>query len=182
MHLSETKLKDVFLIKPELFGDDRGYFFESFNKKKLEKALGRELRFIQDNESKSSYGVLRGFAFQKGSHAQAKLVRVLSGEILDVALDIRKNSPTFGKYVTHLLSSENKYQVFIPRGFAHAFITLSESATVLYKVDNAFHAESESGVIYNDDTLKVNWKINEADIKVSEKDLSRPTFNEVEYF
>tara|TARA_R110000868_G_scaffold189695_1_gene432860 strand:+ start:45364 stop:45924 length:561 start_codon:yes stop_codon:yes gene_type:complete len=182
MQISKTIIEGVYLISPNVFGDERGYFFESFNKKSLEDKVGYPLNFVQDNESFSSRGVLRGFAFQKAPYTQAKLVRVTQGEVLDVVLDMRRESPTFGQHVSHVLTAENKHQVFIPRGCAHAFVTLSETATFQYKVDNYFAPEFEGGVIYNDTKLNVNWHLKDQDLIVSSKDLGRPTFNKSEYF
>lgn len=182
MKFFQSKIKDVFVIEPNLFGDDRGYFLESFNKQNLEKIVGFEINFVQDNESRSSRGVLRGFAFQKGCYAQAKLVRVTEGEVLDVVLDMREESSTFGQYVTHILSARNKKQVFIPRGCAHAFVTLSDTATFQYKVDNYFSPENEEGVLFSDDMLNIDWKLNLSELIVSEKDLNRPKFEQAKYF
>ncbi|MAI08333.1 MAG: dTDP-4-dehydrorhamnose 3,5-epimerase [Magnetococcales bacterium] len=182
MRVQKTKIEGVFHITPHVFGDDRGYFFEPYNKTNFDNALGEDITFIQDNESKSSKGVFRGFAFQKGEFAQAKLVRVTEGKVLDVVLDMRQHSKTFGMYVMHELSAENKEQVFIPRGCAHAFVTLSETATFQYKVDNAFSPEEEGGVLFNDPELGIEWPFDINTLKVGEKDLSRPLFKDAYKF
>lgn len=182
MKIQQTKINGVFHISPNVFGDERGYFYVAYNQTTFDEALGYNVSFIQDNESKSVQGVLRGFAFQKGCAAQAKLVRVTEGRVLDVVLDMRKSSETFGKYVMHELSAENKEQVFIPRGCAHAFLTLSESATFQYKVDNVFSPEDEGGVLFNDPNLGIEWPFNPEDLIVGEKDLSRPVFKDAYKF
>jgi dTDP-4-dehydrorhamnose 3,5-epimerase len=180
--VQETKIQGVFHITPHIFGDSRGYFMESYHQEKFNKAVGEKISFVQDNESHSTYGVLRGFSFQKGLFAQAKLVRVTQGEVMDIALDMRQHSKTFGQYVIHKLTAENKDQVFIPRGCAHAFLTLSEKATFEYKVDNIFEPNEEDGVLFNDPDLGVKWPINISDIQVGEKDLSRPLFKDAYKF
>ncbi|GAB1857465.1 dTDP-4-dehydrorhamnose 3,5-epimerase [Flavobacteriaceae bacterium MHTCC 0001] len=179
MIVTETRLSGCYIIKPKIFSDERGYFFESFNQETFNKAIHENVKFVQDNESYSTKGVLRGLHFQKGVHAQAKLVRVLEGKILDVVVDIRKNSPTFGEYISIELSEENKTLFFIPRGFAHGFIVLSDSAKFLYKCDNYYNKTSEAGIIYNDDSLNIDWKLNEKDFILSEKDKVLPKFNDV---
>ena len=176
MRLIETKLKDCFVIEPNVFADDRGYFFESYNKEKFNKALGQNINFVQDNESFSSKGVLRGLHFQKGEFAQAKLVRVIKGEVLDVAVDLRPDSPSFGKYESVVLTGENKKQFFVPRGFAHGFVVLSDTAFFSYKCDNFYNKESEGGLIFNDKTLNIDWKLPESECLLSEKDKILPTF------
>ncbi|WP_418508825.1 dTDP-4-dehydrorhamnose 3,5-epimerase [Corallibacter sp.] len=176
MRLIETKLKDCFVIEPNVFADDRGYFFESYNKEKFNKALGQNINFVQDNESFSSKGVLRGLHFQKGEFAQAKLVRVIKGEVLDVAVDLRPDSPSFGKYESVVLTGENKKQFFVPRGFAHGFVVLSDTAIFSYKCDNFYNKESEGGLIFNDKTLNIDWKLPESECLLSEKDKILPTF------
>ena len=178
MTVKETKLKGCFILEPKVFQDSRGYFFESFNQNTFNRLIGKNINFIQDNESFSSKGVLRGLHFQKGEDAQAKLVRVVKGTVLDIAVDIRKNSPTFGQNVTLELSEDNKQQLFIPRGFAHGFIVLSDTAIFSYKCDNFYNKESEGGIIYNDASLKIDWKLNEKEFIVSEKDLQLPTLKE----
>lgn len=179
MEFKETDLKGCFHIAPKLFKDKRGYFFESFNQKLFENAVGHEVHFKQDNQSRSSQGVIRGLHLQLGVYAQAKLVRAIEGKILDVAVDVREDSPTLGKYVAFVLSAENNHQLYIPRGFAHGFSVLSEFATIHYKADNYYAPEAESGIIYNDSVLGIDWQISKEDIIVSEKDLKLPTF---EYF
>ncbi len=179
MKITETKLKGCFIIEPSVFEDERGYFFESFNKEKFKKLTGVEIEFIQDNESYSSKGVLRGLHFQRGNDAQAKLVRVSHGAVLDVVVDIRKNSLTFGQHVAIELSGSNKKQFFIPRGFAHGFIVLSDTVTFLYKCDNLYKKESEGGIIYNDPTLNIDWKLPEKDFIISPKDTILPTLADV---
>lgn len=176
MRLIETKLKDCFIIEPNVFADDRGYFFESYNEEKFNKALDQNINFVQDNESFSSKGVLRGLHFQKGEFAQAKLVRVIKGEVLDVAVDLRPDSPSFGKYESVVLTGENKKQFFVPRGFAHGFVVLSDTAIFSYKCDNFYNKESEGGLIFNDKTLNIDWKLPESECLLSEKDKILPTF------
>ena len=163
------------LFEPRVFGDSRGYFFESYNEKQFAEH-GITIRFVQDNQSMSSYGVIRGLHFQRAPHAQTKLVRVLHGRILDVAVDLRKNSPTYGKHFSAELSSENKKQLLVPKGFAHGFSVLSEKAEVLYKCDAFYNKESESGIIYNDASLNIDWNIPAGKEIISEKDLRQPSF------
>ena len=179
MKATETKLKGCFVIEPSVFNDDRGYFFESYNKEKFEKLTGSKVNFVQDNESFSTKGVLRGLHFQKGAHAQAKLVRVTHGEVLDVAVDIRPDSETFLQVVTERLSAENKKQLFVPRGFAHGFIVLSNTVVFNYKCDNFYNKASEGGIIYNDETLHIDWLLDSKDFLVSDKDLVLPTVKEL---
>ena len=169
MNFIKTKLEGVYIIEPRIFSDSRGYFFESYNEKEF-KANGILNRFVQDNQSKSSYGVIRGLHCQLGDHSQAKLVRVLKGKVLDVAVDIRKNSPTFGQHVAVELSDENQRQLFIPRHFLHGFSVLSEEAIFAYKVDNFYCKESEFGIAYNDSDVGIDWLIPENKIVTSEKD------------
>ena len=176
MKVTKTKLEGCVVIEPTLFNDDRGYFFESFNTERFNITIGNEVNFVQDNQSFSVRGVIRALHFQKGDNAQAKLIRVLSGVILDVAVDLRPSSKTYGEYFSIELSSENKKQLFVPRGFAHGFSVLSDTAEVLYKCDNYYNKEYEGGIIYNDSTLNVDWKLKAEEIKVSEKDLILPTF------
>lgn len=171
MTVKETKLKGCFIFEPKIFEDSRGYFFESFNKETFNKLIGENINFIQDNESYSSKGVLRGLHYQTGKYAQAKLVRVIKGKVLDIAVDIRKDSPTFGEHVSLELSEENKLQLFIPRGFAHGFIVLSDTAIFSYKCDNFYNKEAEGGIIYNDKDLNIDWVLSENDFIVSEKDM-----------
>lgn len=174
MNFIETKLKGCFILEPKIIKDERGYFMESFNQNTFEKGIGQQVQFVQDNQSFSSKGVLRGLHYQTGNHAQAKLVRVLSGEVLDVAVDIRPESPTFGQYEAILLSAENQKQFYIPRGFAHGFLVLSETATFFYKCDNFYNKESEGGLIYNDQTVGIDWQFSTAHLIISEKDQLLP--------
>jgi dTDP-4-dehydrorhamnose 3,5-epimerase len=175
MTVTETELKGCFILEPTLFKDERGYFFESFNAKNFNEAIGEEVAFVQDNQSYSSKGVVRAIHYQRDEFAQAKLVRVLSGRVLDVAVDLRKNSTTYGKHYSIELSAENKKQLFIPKGFGHGFSVLSESAEFFYKCDNFYNKASEGGIIYNDPSLNIDWKLPLEEIKVSEKDLELPT-------
>lgn len=165
------------IIEPRVFGDERGYFMETWSQRDFDEQVC-PIRFVQDNESKSSYGVLRGLHFQKGEHAQSKLVRVLKGRVLDVAVDIRKGSPTFGKHVSVELSGEYHRQIFIPRGFAHGFVVLSDEAVFQYKCDNLYVPQSEGAIIWNDPALGIDWRIPERDIILSDKDKHHPTLNE----
>ncbi|APA64322.1 dTDP-4-dehydrorhamnose 3,5-epimerase [Maribacter sp. 1_2014MBL_MicDiv] len=177
MNFIETKLKGCFIIEPSLFADDRGYFFESFNEERFNKGIGTNVDFVQDNQSFSQKGVIRAIHYQLGANAQAKLVRVLRGTVIDVAVDLRKDSLTYGQHVAIELSAENKKQLFIPRGFGHGFSVISETAEFFYKCDNYYNKESEGGIIFNDSTLGIDWKVDSDDIKVSEKDLILPTLN-----
>lgn len=176
MKVTETKLKDCYIIEPSVFEDNRGYFFESFNQEKFDQLTGTKIKFVQDNQSKSSYGVLRGLHFQKGEHSQAKLVRVLSGEVLDVAVDIRENSSTYGEHVAIRLSAKNKKQLFVPRGFAHGFIVLSETCEFFYKCDNFYNKEAEGGIIFSDTKLNIDWTLPNEELIVSEKDKQLQSF------
>ncbi|GAB5400735.1 MAG: dTDP-4-dehydrorhamnose 3,5-epimerase [Aureisphaera sp.] len=178
MEIIQTPLKDCFVVKPRVFYDDRGFFCETFNEKAFTAATGITTPFVQDNQSVSSKGVLRGLHFQTGEMAQAKLVRVIQGEVMDVVVDIRKDSETFGKHYSIVLSDENHLQLFVPRGFAHGFITLSEKSIFSYKCDNFYHKESEGGIIYNDATLSIDWHLAKEDLLISEKDLELPSFEE----
>ncbi|WP_456867488.1 dTDP-4-dehydrorhamnose 3,5-epimerase [Galbibacter sp. BG1] len=178
MKITETKLKGCFIIEPRLFQDERGYFFESFNKNQFKEAIGEEVNFVQDNQSLSKRGAVRALHYQVGAYAQAKLVRVLQGKVLDVAVDIRKDSATFGEHVVLELSAENKKQLFIPRGFAHGFVALSETAEFFYKCDNFYNKEAEGGIIYNDKTLNIDWQIPDSEVVLSEKDRQLPSFKE----
>jgi dTDP-4-dehydrorhamnose 3,5-epimerase len=175
MKFIETGFAELFLFEPKVFGDSRGYFFESYNEKTFAEN-GIKIKFIQDNQSKSSYGVIRGLHFQKDPHAQTKLVRVLSGRILDVVVDLRKNEDTYGKCYTVELSAENKRQLLVPKGFAHGFSVLSETAEVLYKCDAFYNKGSEGGLLYSDPELKIDWKIPADKAIVSDKDLQQPLF------
>ncbi len=169
MQFIKTELQGCVIIEPKVFGDQRGYFFESFNQKQFEENVG-DVNFVQDNESRSSYGVLRGLHFQLPPYNQAKLVRCIEGEVLDVAVDIRKDSPTFGQHVVVKLSDDNKRQLFVPRGFAHGFVVLSKSAIFSYKVDNWYAPEHDSGIAWNDPQLNIDWQIDLSAILLSEKD------------
>lgn len=177
MKFLKTDLEGVFIIEPQIFEDNRGYFFESYSKREFEKN-GLYYDFVQDNQSKSSYGTIRGLHFQKGEFAQTKLVRVLEGRVLDVAVDIRFKSPTFGKYIGVELSAQNNKQLLIPRGFAHGFVVLSETAIFSYKCDNFYNKESEGGIIFNDKILNINWAIDLNKALLSEKDLKSQSFEE----
>ena len=174
MTFTETKLKGCFILEPKIFKDERGYFMESFNEKTFQEGIGQKVTFVQDNQSFSTRGVLRGLHYQCGEHAQAKLVRVLQGEVLDVAVDLRPESPTYGQYETVLLSGENQKQFFVPRGFAHGFLVLSETATFFYKCDNFYNKESEGGLIFNDETVNINWNFPANELIISEKDQVLP--------
>ena len=173
MKFIKTEIPEVIIIEPTVFGDDRGYFLESYNKKAFEENIGF-INFVQDNESKSSKGVLRGLHFQKPPFTQAKLVRCIEGEVLDVAVDIRKGSPTYGKYGAVKLTGENKKQLFVPRGFAHGFAVLSETAVFAYKVDNNYAPEYDGGIIWHDSDLQIDWNLSENEIKLSDKDAKLP--------
>ena len=181
MNYIQTEIEGVWLIEPKVFSDDRGYFMEVFKKEEFEAYIGK-VNFIQDNESKSSFGVLRGLHYQKGEDSQAKLVRVIKGEVLDVAVDPRKTSPTFGKHISVLLSEENKRQLFIPRGFAHGFLVMSEEAIFTYKVDNNYAPQSEASVLYNDKELGINWPIAAEQLVLSQKDKQADTFRSADCF
>ncbi len=170
MKVTETKLKGCFIIEPTIFGDERGYFFESFNKEKFKKLTGKEIEFVQDNEAYSNRGVLRGLHFQIGEFAQAKLVRVVKGKVLDVVVDLRPNSKTYGKTVSCILSEENKKQLFVPRGFAHGYAVIEDNTVLVYKCDNYYQPTSEGGIIYNDATLNIDWMLSEDEIILSNKD------------
>jgi len=174
MKVIKTDIEGVVIIEPKVFGDERGYFFESWSQKSFDEQV-RPIKFVQDNESKSCYGVLRGLHFQKGYLSQSKLVRVVKGRVLDVAVDIRKGSPTFGKHVKVELTAENHRQFFIPRGFAHGFVVLSEEAVFQYKCDNLYAPQSEGSIIWNDPVLGIDWQIPEADVVLSAKDKLHPT-------
>ena len=177
MKFIKTEIEGLIIIEPKVFGDDRGYFFESYNQKKIEDIVGKVL-FIQDNESKSSKGVLRGLHFQKPPFDQAKLVRCIEGKVLDVAVDLRDGSNTYGQHIVIELSSENKKQLFVPRGFAHGFLVLSESAIFAYKVDNIYAPEYDAGICWNDPILNIPWGLDESDILVSEKDSKLSFFSD----
>ncbi|WP_288153193.1 dTDP-4-dehydrorhamnose 3,5-epimerase [uncultured Prevotella sp.] len=173
MEFKKTAIEGVWVLEPKVFNDNRGYFFESYRQSDFDEHIGRHVEFVQDNESKSSYGVLRGLHYQKGEFSQAKLVRVISGRVVDVAVDIRKSSPTFGKYVAVELSGVNKRQFFIPRGFAHGFLVLSDEAIFTYKVDNIYAPQSEASIRWDDPTINIEWPIDPKDVVRSEKDMQR---------
>ena len=181
MEYIKTAIEGVFILKPHVFDDARGYFFEVWKKDEFEHHIGK-IEFVQDNESKSSHGVLRGLHYQKGEYSQAKLVRVIKGKVLDVAVDIRKSSPTFGKYVMVELSDENKYQFFIPRGFAHGFLVLSDEAIFTYKVDNAYAPQAEASIRWDDAEIGIDWPIDAKDVVTSEKDLNGFSLADAETF
>lgn len=177
MKVKSTPLQDCYIIEPTVFEDDRGYFFEKFNEKTFEELTGQNGHFVQDNISKSSYGVLRGLHLQKGEHAQAKLVSCLEGKVFDVAVDLRENSPTFGKWFGIELTAENKLQLYVPRGFGHGFSVLSKTAVFSYKCDNFYNKESEGGVLWNDSDLNIDWQLPKNDVILSEKDMVMPAFS-----
>lgn len=176
MEIKKNPLQDSFVLTPRVFKDERGLFYESYNKNLFKKITGLDIDFVQDNQSSSSYGVLRGLHFQTGKMAQAKLVRVVSGKVLDIIVDIRKSSPTFGQSFSIILDDEKHQQLFVPKGFAHGFITLSKKSIFAYKCDQFYDAASEAGIIYNDATLELDWYLSKEDFIVSEKDLKLPTF------
>lgn len=181
MEYIETEIKGVFIIEPKVYKDARGYFMEAWKQAEFDEHIGRTV-FIQDNESKSSFGVLRGLHYQKGDASQAKLVRVIKGKVLDVAVDIRKSSPTFGKHVMVELSEDNKRQFFIPRGFAHGFLVLSDEAIFTYKVDNPYAPQCDAGIRWNDPQLGIEWPIDPEKVLTSEKDLKQPLLKDAEVF
>ena len=178
MTFTRTAIPDVVIIEPKVHGDSRGYFVETFVSNKLEEFLGYKINFCQDNESKSSKGVLRGLHYQLPPYAQTKLVRVIHGRVLDVAVDIRKNSPTFGKYVAVELSGENKKQLLIPRGFAHGFVVLEDDTVFAYKVDNYYSPECDRGIAFDDKNLNIDWILNHNELNLSAKDIKQPKLNE----
>ena len=178
MKVIKTAIEDVVIIEPDVFGDSRGYFFESYSQKKFDEQV-RPVRFVQDNESKSKYGVLRGLHFQKGKDAQSKLVRVVKGRVLDVAVDIRKGSPTFGKYVAVELTEDNHRQLFVPRGFAHGFSVLSDEVIFQYKCDNLYAPESEGAIAWNDPDIGIDWQLPAEDVLLSTKDSAHPMLKDV---
>ena len=181
MEYIETDIKGVYVIEPRVFNDARGYFMEAWKQAEFEEHIGK-VQFVQDNESKSSYGVLRGLHYQKGAASQAKLVRVIKGRVLDVAVDIRRSSPTFGKHVMVELSEDNKRQFFIPRGFAHGFLVLSVEAIFIYKVDNLYTPQQDAGIRWNDPELGIEWPIDPKDVQTSEKDMKQPLLKDAELF
>ena len=182
MNFIKTQIPDVIICEPKVFGDGRGYFLETFRQDQLEEFIGYKIDFCQDNESKSSYGVLRGLHYQLPPFSQTKLVRVIEGKVLDIAVDIRAGSPTFGKHVAIELTGENKRQLLIPKGFAHGFVVLSEEAIFSYKVDNYYHLESDRGIAYDDKELNIDWKISVSEMILSSKDTKQPAFEKATYF
>ena len=181
MKVTPLKIPDVLLIEPRVFEDARGFFFESFREDVFKKETLLDVSFVQDNHSKSSQGILRGLHYQLPPHAQGKLVRVIQGEVLDIAVDIRESSPTCGQYIAEILSSDNKKQLYIPEGFAHGFLTLSDTSEFLYKTTDFYHPESERCIVWNDETLNINWP-NDLNIQVSPKDLLGKSFKSSELF
>jgi dTDP-4-dehydrorhamnose 3,5-epimerase len=179
MEIEKTKLEGCVILKPRKFHDERGYFFESFNEANFQELTGTQTKFVQDNQSFSTYGVLRGLHAQSGEHAQAKLVRVLQGEVLDVVVDVRKNSPTFGEHMSIRLDAKNNEQLYIPKGFLHGFVVLSETAVFFYKCDNYYNKSTEVGVVFNDKSLNIDWLLSEKDLRLSEKDCGLPTFSQI---
>lgn len=177
MNIIKTEIPDVLIFEPKVFGDNRGFFFESFSQRIFEDAVGRKIEFVQDNHSKSCKGVLRGLHYQLAPHAQGKLVRCVVGEVFDVAVDIRKGSVTFGKWVGVNLSAENKRQLWIPEGFAHGFLVLSDVAEFVYKTTNYYHASSDRGIIWNDERIRIKWPI-DRELIISDKDKKQPSLND----
>jgi len=182
MNFTRTVIPDVVIVEPKVHGDERGYFVETFREDKLEAFLGYKINFCQDNESKSSKGVLRGLHYQLPPFAQTKLARVIQGRVLDVAVDIRQGSPTFGKHVAVELSAENKKQLLVPCGFAHAFVVLEDDTVFAYKVDNYYSPECDRGIAFDDDTISIDWLLNKSELKLSEKDTTQPLLAYAEYF
>jgi dTDP-4-dehydrorhamnose 3,5-epimerase len=182
MKIIKTEVEGVVILEPKVFGDDRGYFTETFRQDKFEEAIGYKVNFIQDNESKSSFGVLRGLHYQLPPFSQSKLVRVIIGSVIDVAVDIRKGSPTFGKHIAVELSGENKRQLFVPRGFAHGFVVTSETAIFTYKVDNYYALEYDRGIAYNDPDIDISWGIDLEKLLLSEKDKMHPSLTDADLF
>ncbi len=180
MEYKKTAFKDLIICIPKIFSDDRGYFYESFNLRSFSDFTGLHIDFVQDNQSRSSFGTLRGLHFQIGDYAQSKLVRVVEGDVLDVVVDLRSEEPTYGKSFAIVLSAQNRKQLFVPRGMAHGFITLSENATFIYKCDNFYHKESERGIIFNDPDLAIDWRLPEKQFLLSEKDLQNTLFKNLD--
>ena len=178
MNILKTDIEGILIVEPRVFGDARGYFFESFNVRDFKEQTGIDVTFVQDNESRSSHGVVRGLHFQLPPYAQSKLVRVVEGRVLDVAVDLRDGSPTYGHHVAVELSAENKRQFFLPKGFAHGFAVLSDTAIFQYKCDDYYHPEAEGAIAWNDPTLAIDWKLNPADVLLSEKDRHHPNFTD----
>ena len=179
MEIIPTAIEGLVMLRPRVFRDARGYFFESFSSREFNKAVGQEVNFVQDNQAASCYGVLRGLHFQKGDHSQAKLVRVTKGKVLDVAVDIREGSPTYGKHVAVELSDENFCQLYIPRGFAHGYVVLSDTVVFQYKTDNYYCPQSEGAILWNDPELAIDWLLPESDIILSDKDRKNPPFSAI---
>lgn len=182
MNFVRLSIPDLILCEPKFHGDERGYFVETFRQDRLDDFLGFKINFCQDNESKSSYGVLRGLHYQLEPFSQTKLVRIIQGKVLDVAVDIRKGSPWFGKHVSVELSSKNKKQLLVPRGFAHGFVVLSKEAIFSYKVDNYYNSDYDTGIAFDDKILQIDWKMKSSDIKLSNKDSKLPNFDKAKYF
>lgn len=178
MEVIKTEIEGLLIIKPDVFKDSRGYFFESYSERKFQEATGLDVRFVQDNQARSTYGVLRGLHYQKGEAAQAKLVRVSQGRVLDIAVDIRKGSPTFGRHLAVELSEDNFLQFYIPRGFAHGYAVLSETVVFQYKTDNYYAPRAEGAILWNDPGLAIDWQLPESDIILSEKDRCNPLFKD----
>lgn len=181
MNIIKTEIPDVLIFEPKVFEDSRGYFFESFSKRQFEEVIGQKIDFVQDNQSRSSYGVIRGLHYQKGEYSQAKLVRCIVGRVLDIAIDLRRNSPTFGRQISVELNEVNRHSVFIPRGFAHGFAVLSETAVFQYKCDNYYNPQSEGGIFPLDAALGIDWKIAKQSAIISDKDLKLPLFNQADF-
>ena len=182
MKFTRTKINDVIIIEPQVHGDNRGYFIESFREDALFEFLGYKINFCQDNESKSTFGVLRGLHYQLTPYAQTKLVRVITGSVLDVAVDIREGSPTFGEHIAVELTGENKKQLLVPKGFAHGFVVLSKEAKFAYKVDNYYNPQCDRGLAFDDGKLNIDWRLPTEEMKLSEKDTNQPSFEKVTYF
>lgn len=179
MAVIKTAIEGVYIIEPTVFGDERGYFFESYNEERFRSETGIDVHFVQDNESRSKRGVLRGLHFQKKPYAQAKLVRVVQGKVLDVVVDIRKESPTFGKHIAVELSGDNHRQLFIPKGFAHGYVVMEDDTVFQYKCDEFYHPEAEGGIAWNDPDIGIDWGVAESDITLSEKDKRHPLLKEI---
>ena len=181
MKLTSQSIEDVILITPTMHGDDRGYFIETFRQDLLEEAIGYKVNFVQENESRSTKGVLRGLHYQLPPYTQAKLVKVVEGSVLDIAVDLRKSSPTFGQHVSLELTAQNKHQLFVPHGFAHGFVVLSDSATFAYKVDNYYAPDYDRGIAFDDDQLKINWQLSAEELQLSDKDRAYPSLANAKY-
>ena len=182
MKITKTLIKECIIIEPKVFNDDRGFFYEQYHAEVFQKETGITTVFVQDNMSKSTYGVIRGLHYQKGAHCQAKLVSVLEGKVLDVVVDLRKDSESFGQHIVLEISEDNKKQLFVPKGCAHGFSVLSDTARFFYKCDAYYNKESETGIVYNDQTLNIDWQLSEEHIIVNEKDLDLPSFKNAYYF